>query len=119
MLDNGLYDLSYRLDGEASALTETALVVLRDGTVLGSDRWGGVFEGRYFLAAHSGRQTLDVVFQLPRGGVLITASEPSADGEFIRVVAELDEADGRPTFVAPVAGQPVRFFLDYKGRLPA
>jgi hypothetical protein len=118
MLENGLYDLSYRPDADASASPETALVVLRDGTVLGSDQWGGVFEGRCILDVQSGRHMLDVMFRLPPGGVLVTAAEPSVEGELIHVDAELGEAENRYTFVASIAGQPVRFFLDYRGRLP-
>lgn len=118
MLENGLYDLSYRLEAETSAPTDTALVILRDGTVLGSDKWGGVFEGSCLLDPQSGRHLLDVMFRLPPGGVLVTATEPSVDGELIRVVAELSDSDGRQSFVASVVGQPVRFFLDYRGRLP-
>lgn len=119
MLDDGLYDLSYRPEAEASAPLGTALVVLREGTVLGSDQWGGVFEGRCVLDPQSGRYLLDVVLRIPPGGVLVTAAEPSIEGEAIRVVTELSEIKGRQTFVASVAGQPVRFYLDFRGRLPA
>jgi hypothetical protein len=92
--------------------------MLRDGKILGSDRWGGVFEGRYSFDASSGRHAVDVRFRVPAGGSLVTSIAPCVDGEWIDVATELTELDGRGVFEVPIQGEQVHFELDYRGLLP-
>jgi hypothetical protein len=118
MLKDGLYDLTYQLVGAPDQTRQTALVVLRDDKVLGSDRWGGVFEGRRTVDPATGVETLAVRFRLPPGGVLVTSSNPSVTGELIALSVQLDPTETNAAFIVLIAGQPVRFSFEYRGQLP-
>ncbi len=119
MFDEGIYSLDYRV--EASDLAEglgTALAVLRNGKILGSDRWGGVFTGRYEFDAPSGVNMVHVRMQVPPDGELVTGFAAGPAGALIDVTGAFDRAAPVAQTTVEVAGQPVEVRLRYLGPLP-
>ena len=47
MLRDGIYGLAYATGRERMPTEGSALATLRDGRILGSDPWGGVFSGSW------------------------------------------------------------------------
>ena len=47
MFNEGIYGVSYKGENMGLLDGDSGLAVLRNGKILGSDRWGGVFMGRY------------------------------------------------------------------------
>jgi hypothetical protein len=47
MLEDGIYGLDYRAQDARGEDGGRALAILRDGKILGSDPWGGLFTGLY------------------------------------------------------------------------
>lgn len=116
----GLYSLNYKLAG-AAADSQTggdALAALRCGRVLGSDRWGGVFDGSYCFNSAAGKSQVHIELQLPPDGVLVTGYSAGAGGAVITIDAELDIAGPVSTSTIEVDGQPVELRLSYVGPLP-
>jgi hypothetical protein len=119
MLKDGIYELHYRNAKAPDSAQETLLLALRDGNVLGSDRWGGVFLGRCVLDVASKKHKVNVRLQVPPGGVLITDAQPQAEGYTVDIALEIDGAHARAEGVVDVAGAPVWFELVYMGQVPA
>ena len=115
MLKDGLYELLYRSDTPAAA-SDSLLIMLRDGKVLGSDQWGGVLFGECRYDRDTGRHGVNVRLQVPPGGILITDPTPRPEGCIIDIKMTLNDADEGGSGVVDVAGQPVRIELVYKGR---
>ena len=118
MLIDGIYELLYRSEREPGSTAETLLMVLREGNLLGSDRWGGVFLGRYEFDGKRRKQCINVRLQVPPGGTLITDNEPHADGCVVDIAFELDAGFQRAAGVVDLAGKPVMIELLYIGSVP-
>lgn len=115
MLQDGLYDLSYR-SGEASApSTGYGLASLRNGTILGTDRWGGVFSGSYRYDAERGVGEVQVRLNAPSDGVLITGLPSGPDGLVLDLVAEFKADTPATSAVVDVGGCPVTVEFSYIG----
>jgi hypothetical protein len=121
MLDDGIYGLSFAASASGAAGAEDArgeaLAILRGGTILGSDRFGGVFRGSYRYDAPSGAAVVDLRLAVPPNGVLVTGYEAGPDGASLDIRASF--APDRPiaSTVVDVAGQPVAVALRYMGAL--
>jgi hypothetical protein len=120
MYEDGLYELLYRSETAPGRETDSLLLVLRDGKLLGSDRWGGVFLGSCVFDETTRRHTISVSLQIPPGGMLVTDADPRPDGDIIDIVFELgsdgDRANG--SAIVDVAGEPIRIEFVYKGPVP-
>src|SRR5262245_23825100 len=113
MLQNGIYGLHYEADGaDAKA---SGLAVLRDGEILGSDPWGGVFAGtcRFDRAARLNR--VNVRFDVPPDGALITGFSAGAAGAVLDIVGAFEGAPPRASTVLEVMGAKVRVEVTYLG----
>jgi hypothetical protein len=120
MYQDGLYELSYRSPTASGNDADSLLMVLRDGKILGSDRWGGVFLGSCVFDDNANQSTISVRLQIPPGGMLITDSIPRPDGDVIDIVFTLSE-DGElntGSAVVDVGGEPVMIEFVYKGPVP-
>jgi hypothetical protein len=118
MLQDGLYDLSYR-SGEASDVARGyGVASLRGGQILGSDPWGGLFAGSYRYDAERGMSLVHVQLTAPPDGVLITGQEAGPSGSVFDLIAEFKAEGPRSTAVVDVDGSPVAVELSYIGPLP-
>lgn len=115
MLKNGLYDLRFQ-----TTATEqdhgNALAILRNGKVLGSDPWGGVFAGSCEFDAGAGQTKVRVRLDIPPDGSLITGFCAGPEGAVLDIVGAFEQAT--PETVVTVAGAEVKLALTYLGPLP-
>lgn len=116
MLQDGLYGLRYTTDeGEAGG---DALAVLRDGKVLGSDPWGGVFAGACEYDATLGVNRIRLRFEVPPEGVLVTGFCAGPCGAVLEIVGAVEPTERTAVTFVEVAGTPVEVHLTYLGPLP-
>jgi hypothetical protein len=118
MLKDGLYELSYRAEATPGVGFDNLLVALRGGTVLGTDRWGGVLLGQYQFDPVTRLYRVSVCLKVPPGGTVVTEAGPREGGGYIDIEAAFDK-DGDPiSELVEVAGHPVRISLVFKGPVP-
>ena len=119
MLRDGLYGLAYAAKGERMPTEGSALATLRQGRIVGSDPWGGVFTGscRFDTARHL--STVQLRFDVPPEGKLITGFSTGPGGASLDIVGAFEGEAPRIATVVEVAGAPVRVELTYLGPLPA
>lgn len=118
MLDDGVYTLTYTsstIEGESIA---NGLAVLRNGKILGSDRFGGVITGSYAFDEKRMTNTVHVRMQIPDGGVLVTGYAAGAEAATLDITAAFERAAPTSTSTIDVKGVPVNVCLTYLGALP-
>lgn len=120
MIDEGLYNLDYRSSvlGEGGQDGGNALAVLRNGKILGSDRWGAVFMGSYEFDPVSETNSVHLRLHVPPAGQLVTGFEAGPDGAVIEISGRFERAAPVTRTIAEVAGLPVEVTLTYLGALP-
>lgn len=118
MLRDGIYGLRYTAAAGGPSQDGDALAVLRDGRILGSDPWGGVFAGccEFDAAARTNRMSLR--FKVPPQGELITGFCAGPDGAVLDIMGACLPDAFEATVVVEVAGAPVSVHLTYLGPLP-
>lgn len=121
MLENGIYDLRYRAavagEKDAGAADGSGLALLRDGEILGSDPWGGVFTGSCAFDPEARLNRLHLRLEVPPGGTLITGFSAGPAGAVLDIVGAVARAAPEATTVVHVAGAPVSVALTYLGPL--
>ena len=117
MLQDSLYDLSYRIGETSAPSTGYGLASLRNGRILGSDRWGGVFSGSYRFDADRGVGEIQVRLNAPPDGVLITGLPSGPDGLALDLVAEFKGDTPGTSAVVNVGGCPVAVEFSYIGQI--
>jgi len=120
MLRDGLYELFYRAEADPSGGFDSLLLALRNGNVLGSDRWGGVFTGRCEYDTLTRQHRINVRLIVPPGGMLVTDDCPRESGDEIDVAVTLGPARELSSGcgLVDVGGQQVRVELQFKGPVP-
>ncbi len=118
MLDEGIYELDYKLPGGEQMPGESALCVLRSGRILGSDRWGGVFQGHYEFDAGRKKNTLHVRLRVPPGGQLINGFTGGPEGSHVEISTTITRAAPIAKTIVDVAGKPIELQIRYLGALP-
>lgn len=118
MLDEGIYGLNYKGENMGELDGESALAVLRNGKILGSDRNGGVFMGSYEYDPKRELNKVHVRMQVPPDGVLVTGYSAGPDGAVLDIVGAFERASPVATTVVEVAGRPVEVQLTYLSPLP-
>jgi hypothetical protein len=119
MLRDGLYGLAYAAKGERMPTEGSALATLRQGRILGSDPWGGVFTGSCEFDPARRLNTVQLRFDVPPEGKLITGFSTGPGGASLDIVGAFEGEAPRIATVVEVAGAPVRVELTYLGPLPA
>jgi hypothetical protein len=114
MLQDGLYDLSYRSGRSSDPPTGYGLASLRNGRILGSDRWGGVFSGSYHYDAERGVGEIQVRLNAPPDGELVTGLPSGPEGLVLDLVAEV-QADMPLSAIVDIGGCPVAVEFSYIG----
>lgn len=118
MFDEGLYALAYQGHDGTPPQGGDALAVLRAGRIIGSDRWGGMFEGSYRYDPKHETNHFHVRMQVPPHGELVTGFTGGPDGATVDFVAVLDRATPVASATIEIEGQPVDLKLTYLGPLP-
>ena len=120
MLDEGLYNVEYRSsdDPVGSAATGSALAVLRNGKILGSDRWGAVFMGSYDYDANDETNAVHLRLHVPPDGELVTGYTAGPEGAILEVNGRFERAAPIARTVADIAGRPLEVTMTYLGALP-
>lgn len=118
MLEDGIYELEYIARDADRAVREDALAVLRDGKIMGSDRFGGLLTGRYEFDRKLERDKVRVCMQVPPGGVLVTGHCAGPEGSMLEISGSVDDGADERSTVVDVAGQPVEVRFTYIGPLP-
>jgi len=117
MLENGIYGLDYRAQNAAEN-GGGALAVLRDGKILGSDPWGGVFTGIYNYDSKERLNEVRLRLDVPPEGVLVTGFCAGPTGATLDIVGTFERAAPKMATVVEVSGAPVEVQLTYLGPLP-
>ncbi|MDX2307866.1 MAG: hypothetical protein NW216_06495 [Hyphomicrobium sp.] len=116
--DEGIYMLSYADPNAKGHAGGDALAVLRAGRIIGSDRWGGLFEGSYrFDSVHEANH-FHVRIKVPPEGELVNGIVAGRDGALLDVVAVLDRATPEAVATVDIGGRPVALRLAYLGPIP-
>ncbi len=102
----------------------SALAVLRQGSILGSDRVGAVFTGSHAYDCASGLNHVRVALDVPPDAELITGFSAGSRGAVVDIVAALEArceagAPATATAVVDVAGAPLELTLAFLAPLPA
>jgi transcriptional regulator with XRE-family HTH domain len=118
MLDEGIYGFTYKGEHMGVRDGDSALAVLRNGKILGSDRAGGVFAGSYEYDVVRQLNKVHVRMQVPPEGELVTGYAAGPDGAVLDIAGSFERAEPYSTTVVEVAGRPVEITLSYLGPLP-
>lgn len=118
MLDDGIYEIGYSAEDGGEHYSDTALATLVGGRILGSDRWGGVFEGSYECGSGEANGKVRVQMRVPADGVLVTGFAAGGEGVSLDIAGYLKTTDAEPVAVVEVSGVPLSLRLRYIGPLP-
>lgn len=118
MLDEGIYGFTYKGEHMGVLDGDSALAVLRNGKILGSDRAGGVFAGSYEYDGVNELNKVHVRMQVPPEGELVTGYAAGPDGAILDIAGNFQRAEPFSKAVIEVAGRPVEITLSYLGPLP-
>jgi DNA-binding XRE family transcriptional regulator len=118
MLDEGIYGLSYTGEHMGEVDQGNGLAVLRNGKILGSDRWGGVFAGSYEYDPVNKTNNVHVRLEMPPDATLVTGFSSGPDGATVDIVAAFERAAPISSTVVEIAGTPIAIELTYLGPLP-
>lgn len=117
---NGIFKVVYE-DGDdgggPGGEHSHALIVLRNGTLIGSDPNGAVFTGAVD-ASGDGIGRADITLTVPPFGELISGFSAGASGAKVRVSATFDPEKLSQRAILSVEGVPVAVSLHYVGALP-
>jgi hypothetical protein len=119
MLRDGIYGLDYSAVADGAAEAGSALAVLRDGKILGSDPWGGVFTGSCEFDPGQRLNKVSLRFEVPPEGTLITGFSAGPSGATLEIVGAIARPAPKATAVVEVAGVPLSVQLTYIGPLPS
>lgn len=115
MLEDGVYDLRYR--AACGGETGGGSAVLREGRILGSDPWGGLFEGSCEFDPEARLDKVRLQFTVPPEGTLITGFSAGPEGAVVDIVGAVAREAQVSTAIVEVAGAPVSVELTYIGPL--
>lgn len=118
VLDDGIYALDYSADVSGERFSDSALATLVGGRILGSDRWGGVFEGSYECGTGEAIGRVHVQMRVPADGVLVTGFAAGGEDTSLDITGYLTIRDAEPVAVVEVSGVPLSVRLKYLGPLP-
>lgn len=118
MLSEGIYGFTYKGEHMGVLDGDSALAVLRNGKILGSDRAGGLFMGSYEYDHVRALNVVHVRMQVPPEGELVTGFAAGPDGAVIDIAGSFERAEPNSKTVVEVAGRPVEITLSYLGPLP-
>ena len=117
-LEDGLYAIQYFLPAQSIETGRAALAILREGHILGSDKFGGVFEGRLFPDSDGGAEWVVLKLRVPPGGCLVTGLCVGGDGAQLELRGNLHRSRSGWRGALDVAGETVEVRFQFVGALP-
>ncbi len=118
MLEEGIYALRYSGEHNGEIDGDTALAVLRNGRILGSDRWGGLFAGRYEADPFAARGRVRVRLEVPPEGILVNGIAAGPEGAIFDIVGTVEGPGAKLATRIEIAGRPIDIELSYLAPLP-
>lgn len=116
MLANGVYEITF----QSIDRIDRASAILRDGHVLGSDRWGLVFSGAYCGDEAGGRERIRLTLLVPPGGELITGFAVGSQGATVEIEGSIGKTSaGKDCAELNIVGERLVVSLDFISALPA
>lgn len=115
---DGLYSVTFFVEGGSEENSSDALAVLRDGAILGSDKFGGVFEGRLVGKSSGNGVGFSLRVRIPAGGVLVTGRRIGAQEAILDVVGELAHTEEVLEGFCEIEGERLVVIFRYIGLLP-
>ena len=116
---DGPYSVTYYREGEELETTGEAIAVLRGAEVVGSDPWGGVFEGRLEQLDREPGLYLRLKLVVPPWGCLVTGVCAGSEGAEVEISGKVGLDDPELAASLDVDGGRVEVKLRYIGVLPA
>ncbi|MEQ1717390.1 MAG: helix-turn-helix domain-containing protein [Hyphomicrobium sp.] len=117
-LDEWVYRISYHGTAAGDVETDQALAVLRNGKILGSDRYGGVFMGSYKFDRAKSLNVVQLRMDVPPEGTLVNGYAAGPKGAHLDISCTIGRAQPVSKATVMVGGQPVGIELTYLGPLP-
>lgn len=114
---DGVYELFYSCDSAQAGASDSLLILVRDGRLIGADRWGGLITGHHILDEETGGHRFVVELDVPANGILVTGAQPPAAKRTIELVADLSGAPYNARGRIDLFGAPVSLELVYRGPL--
>jgi hypothetical protein len=121
MFRNGIYRIDYRNPFENDGPIDDALVVLRDGKMIGADRHGGIYTGepQCFGGTNDGsKESIAIQMTALPGGELINGVTAGSLGVCFDLTGRFDPELDRQSAVIDVGGAPIELSVSYLGPLP-
>lgn len=116
--DEGVYRVTYRGAAKGERETDTAVAVLRNGRILGSDRHGGIFEGSYEFNPADATNNVHLRLTIPPDGMLVTGLSGGPKGATVDITGVFKRAAPITKAIVHVAGAPIEIEMTYVGPLP-
>jgi len=117
-LVDGLYSLEFFREGEPNGDSGQALVILRDGKLLGADDHGGVFEGQMARTKCGTGSCVALTMRIPPGGVLVAGERTGMQEAVVDVVGVVSHTEAETNAVCDLFGQKLMIRFQYIGTLP-
>ena len=118
MFQQGLYKIAYRSLDTKTPETGSALAILRDGKILGSDPNGGVFMGTYAFDLARALSHVELQIDVPPGGELITGFLGGTQGATLNVDGHFQSPNANSKAIINVGSGRIEVELSYLGPLP-
>jgi hypothetical protein len=118
MLDDGIYSLALTAAGFHSEERSSALAVLRGGSILGADRWGGVFSGTYAFDPSMRVERVEIRLAIPPDGDTLTGLKGGPDGASVEFSAVFVGREAVARATVDIGGRLLILELAYVGPLP-
>jgi hypothetical protein len=117
MFRDGIYQIAYVSDLQPERVDDEALVIVRDGQIMGSDPHGGVYLGSMSQAKPTEAIKLRVRAEIPPEGVLVTGFTASAEGASLAVSGTLDPEAENQRATVNIGDESVAIEVTYLGPL--
>ena len=118
MFRDGIYRIAYSSGMQSERVDDEALVIVRDGQIMGSDPHGGVYLGSTWEANPTEAIQLRVRAEIPPEGVLVTGFTAGCEGASLAVSGTLDPSAQNQRVTVNIGGENVAIEVAYLGPLP-
>jgi hypothetical protein len=112
---DGVYELFYKSQRTADPSWDTLLLIMRQGHLLGADRWGGIIIGTCEFDPSVGRHKFTVTLDVPADGLLVTGAAAPSASQTIEFVAQLNGQTYSTAGTIELFGEAVAVELVYRG----
>ena len=118
MFRDGIYRIAYSSGLQPERVDDEALVIVRDGQIMGSDPHGGVYLGTTSIHPHAGAAVFSLRAEVPPEGVLVTGFTAGSEGASLTVSGTIDPQAKNQHATVNIGGENVVIEVTYLGPLP-